>query len=236
VLAQREARVRVPPPARGPRKRSADRGEQCAKAHCSPARIFKQSLSSVFLFPRDTITPGIEQKSSKQPNKLIENVRINSDIKAPEVRVLLDDGENAGVMKTDDALRLAEERELDLILISPKAKPPVARIMNFDKFRYERSKELKKQKAQKAPDTKRIQISPRTARNDLMVQLKKLEKFLSAGHRVEIQLTLRGREKGNKDWARTKLEEFMGMIETPHKVTSDIKSGGRGMLVQLTPE
>jgi len=139
-------------------------------------------------------------------------------------------------MKTDEAIKLAEERELDLILISPKANPPVARIMNFDKFRYERSKELKKQKTQKAPDTKRIQISPRTAKNDLMIQLRKLEKFLSAGHRIEIQLTLRGREKANKEWARVKLEEFMAMIETPHKVTSDIKSGGRGMLVQISPE
>jgi len=139
-------------------------------------------------------------------------------------------------MKTDDALKLAQERELDLILISPNASPPVARVMNFDKYRYERSKELKKQKAQKAPDTKRVQISPRTAKNDLMVQLKKLEKFLTAGHRVEIQLTLRGREKANKEWARVKLEEFMAMIETPHKVTSDVKSGGRGMLVQISPE
>jgi len=139
-------------------------------------------------------------------------------------------------MKRDEALKLAEERELDLILISPNAKPPVARVMDYDKYRYERSKELKKQKAQKAPDTKRVQISPRTAHNDLMVQLRKLEKFLTAGHRVEIQMTLRGREKGNKDWARTKLEEFMAMIETPHKVTGDVKFGGRGMLVQITPE
>jgi len=139
-------------------------------------------------------------------------------------------------MKRDDAMKIAQEKGLDLILISPKADPPVARIMNFDKFRYEKSKELKKQKSQKAPDTKRVQISPRTAKNDLMVQLRKLEKFLGAGHRVEIQLTLRGREKANKEWARAKLEEFMAMIETPHKVTSEVKFGGRGMLVQISPE
>ena len=123
-----------------------------------------------------------------------------------------------------------------MILISPKANPPVARVMDFDKFRYERSKELKKQKSQKAPETKHVQISPRTAKNDLLVQLKKLEKFLSAGHTVEIQLVLRGREKANKDWARTKLEEFMAMIETPHKVTSGIRLGGRGMISQVAPE
>ena len=139
-------------------------------------------------------------------------------------------------MTREKALELAEEKGLDLILISPKANPPVAKIMGFDKFRYERSKELKKQKSQKALDTKRVQISPRTARNDLLIQLRKLEKFLSAGHIVEIQLTLRGREKYNREWAIKKLEEFMAMIEAPHKVTSSIKSGGRGMLVQISPE
>lgn len=139
-------------------------------------------------------------------------------------------------MTREKALELAKEKELDLILISPNANPPVAKIMGFDKFRYERSKELKKQKSQKALDTKRVQISPRTAKNDLLVQLRKLEKFLSAGHIVEIQLTLKGREKYNREWAIKKLEEFMAMIETPHKVTSTIKSGGRGMLVQISPE
>ncbi|OGY57676.1 MAG: translation initiation factor IF-3 [Candidatus Colwellbacteria bacterium RIFCSPHIGHO2_02_FULL_45_17] len=150
--------------------------------------------------------------------------------------MILDDGENAGVMKTGEAIKLAEERGLDLILVTPNASPPVARVMGFDKFRYERSKELKKQKSHKAPETKRVQISPRTAKNDLMIQLKKLEKFLSASHIVEIQLVLRGREKANKEWARMKLEEFMAMIEVPHKVTSEIKFGGRGMIVQISPE
>lgn len=123
-----------------------------------------------------------------------------------------------------------------MVLISPKAKPPVARIINFDKFRYEREKELKKQKRQKAPERKRVQISARTAKNDLLIQLKKLEKFLGAGHRVEIQLVLRGREKGNREWAETKLNEFMEMIVTPHTVVSNIKRGGRGLLVQISPE
>ncbi len=104
---------------------------------------------------------------------------------------------------------MAEERELDLVLISPAATPPIAKITNFDKFRYAREKELKKQKQQKAPETKRIQISGRTAKNDLMIRIRKLEEFLKKGHRVEIQLTLRGREKGNKEWARIKLGEFM---------------------------
>ena len=133
-------------------------------------------------------------------------------------------------------MKLAQEKELDLVLISPNAKPPVAKITNFDKFRYEREKELKKQKRQKAPEMKRIQISGRTAKNDLLTQLRKLEKFMEAGHRIEIQLTLRGREKGNREWAEMKLKEFMDMITVPHRIVSDIKRGGRGLLVQITPE
>jgi len=150
--------------------------------------------------------------------------------------VLDDDGENVGVLGLEEALKLAQDKELDLVLISPKADPPVARIVSFDKFRYEQGKEEKKQKRQKAPEMKRIQISGRTAQNDLQIQQKKLEKFLEAGHRVEIQLTLRGREKGNKEWAKGKLVEFMDMITTPHRVVNDIKPGGRGLLVQISPE
>ena len=150
---------------------------------------------------------------------------------------MLDDtNENVGVLSLHDAMKLAQEKELDLVLISPNAKPPVAKITNFDKFRYKREKELKKQKRQKAPEMKRIQISGRTAKNDLLTQLRKLEKFMEAGHRIEIQLTLRGREKGNREWAEMKLKEFMDMITVPHRIVSDIKRGGRGLLVQITPE
>jgi len=151
------------------------------------------------------------------------------------LRVLDDAGENLGVLSKEDALKLAQDKELDLILISPKANPPVARIMNFDKFRYEHNKELKRQKAQKAPEMKRIQISPRTAKNDLLVKLRRLEKFLEGGHKVEIQVTLRGREKGNKEWAELKLNEFLEMITVPHQITGEVRRGGRGLLMQITP-
>lgn len=166
----------------------------------------------------------------------IEEVRVNNQITDAELRVLDEAGENIGVMSREEAQKIAEERGFDLVLISPKAKPPVARIIDYDKFRYQREKELKRQRRHKAPEMKRIQISARSQKNDLMTRLKKLEAFLQNGHPVEIQLTLRGREKGNKDWARGKLEAFMAEIQTPHKVTTEIKTGGRGLLVQIAPE
>lgn len=144
-------------------------------------------------------------------------------------------GENLGVLKREEALALARpEEKLDLIEIVPTAKPPVCRLMSFDKYRYEREKAEKKERmAQKAPGLKHIQISARAASNDLKIKLRQLEEFLGAGHRVEIQLRLRGREKGNKEWARQKLEQFLAMITTNYERLSQPKLGGRGLLLQI---
>lgn len=133
-----------------------------------------------------------------------------------------------------DALAAAVAKEMDLILIVPNANPPVAKITNFDKFRYERDKELKKQRqAQKTPEMKQIQISLREAKNDLLTKIKRLEKFMEAGHKIEIMLTLRGREKGMNDYAKTKLQEFLEMITTPYNTTQNVIRAGRGFTVQI---
>lgn len=145
-------------------------------------------------------------------------------------------GKNLGVLSREKALALVRPEEgIDLIEIVPRAKPPVARLMSFDKYRYEREKqERKERKAQRVTTLKHVQISARAARNDLLVRLRQLEKFLTEGHPVEIQLRLRGREKRNKEWARGKLEEFLKMIPVEYKMASGIRFGGRGMAVQIT--
>lgn len=137
-------------------------------------------------------------------------------------------------MDLRDALKAAEEKGLDLVLIVPTVSPPIAKITNYDKFRYQKEKEFKKQKqAQKAPDLKQIQISVKEAKNDLLTKVKKLEKFMEAGHKIEIQMTLRGREKFMKDWATMKLKEFLTLISVPYNITQEIKQGGRGMTIQI---
>ena len=141
---------------------------------------------------------------------------------------------NVGVLPLKDALAAAEAKGMDLILIVPNANPPVAKITSFDKFRYEKEKELKKQlQVQKALEMKQVQISVREAKNDLLTKIKRLEKFLEAGHKVEILLTLRGREKGMKDFGRGKLREFLGMITIPHTLTQEISDAGRGLNAQI---
>ncbi|HXF43864.1 MAG TPA: translation initiation factor IF-3 [Candidatus Paceibacterota bacterium] len=160
--------------------------------------------------------------------------RINNEITAKELRVVGDKGENLGVLKTEEAISLAKARGLDLIEIAPNANPPVARIMSFDKFRYQKEKEEKKQRrAEKGKELKHVQITPRAALNDLQVKARKAEEFLEKGHNVEINLSLRGREKGNKEWGLKKLNEFIAIIKTPHKILVPPKPGGRGFITQI---
>lgn len=161
--------------------------------------------------------------------------RINSQITAPELRVIDDMGENLGIMPLEAALKLAIERNVDLIEIVPTAKPPIAKAISFDKFRYQKEKELKKQRAtQKVSEFKQIQISARAAKNDLETKIRKLEDFLKEGHKIQIILVLKGREKYNRQWAFQKLDEFLKMIPSEYKTTMEPKFAGRGLLMQVT--
>lgn len=143
-------------------------------------------------------------------------------------------GENLGVLSREAALKMAEERGQDLIEVAPSAKPPVAKIMSYDKYRYQMEKQLKKQRmAEKGGELKQIRISIRTQEHDLGVAAKKVNKFLAEGNKVGIQITLRGREKAKKDLARQKLDEFLKMVEVEYKVASTPNFGGYGLLVQI---
>jgi translation initiation factor IF-3 len=153
----------------------------------------------------------------------------------PELLVIGDDGKSLGVLKFEDALRIADEKGVDLIEVSPLAKPPVARIMNYDKYRYEESKKLKKQRiAKKNLELKQVQLSGRIAANDLQIKAKKIGEFMAAGHPINIVLTLRGREKGNQQFAHEKLKQFLAILPT-HRVIAPPKFMGRGIHVQIVP-
>jgi len=161
--------------------------------------------------------------------------RINNGITAPELRVIGEKGENLGVLSREKALALARpEADIDLIEISPNAKPPVARLMSYDKFRYEEEKREKKERAaQKSVGMKHVQITARAAGNDLLIKVRAVEKFFAQGHPVEINLRLRGREKRNKDWAMERLREFLKMLPMEYKQLTQPKFGGNGPGVQI---
>lgn len=129
---------------------------------------------------------------------------------------------------------MAVDKGLDLIEIVPTAKPPVAKIMAFDKYRYQQEKLYKKQRAaQKGGDLKHVRISIRTQKNDLDVAARKVNEFLEEGHKVEIQVHLRGREKSMKDLAKQKFRDFLKYITVEHRVTVEPSFGMRGMSAQV---
>lgn len=129
---------------------------------------------------------------------------------------------------------MAVDKGLDLIEIVPTAKPPVAKIMAFDKYRYQQEKLYKKQRAaQKGGDLKHVRISIRTQKNDLDVAARKVNEFLEEGHKVEIQVHLRGREKSMRDLAKQKFRDFLKFITVEHRVTVEPSFGMRGMSAQI---
>lgn len=138
-------------------------------------------------------------------------------------------------MPKEAALNLAKEKNLDLIEIVPTAKPPVAQIISFDKFRYQKEKEWKKQRLaqKKIAELKQVRISPRAARNDLEIKAALVEKFMQAGHKVEVNLFLKGREKYNRDWGLLKLRDFLKIIKIPHEITLEPRFVGKGFVVQV---
>ena len=161
-------------------------------------------------------------------------IRINEKINVREVRAIDETGANLGVIETAEALRLAKEKGLDLVEISPMAIPPVVKIISFDKYRYQEEKKWKKQRAtQKIQEMKQVQISVREAVHDLGVKAVRVNKFLGEGNKVEVLLNLRGREKAHQDLAKTKLRDFIKMVDQEHKILSDIKWTGRGFNIQI---
>ena len=161
-------------------------------------------------------------------------IRINEKINVKEVRAIDETGANLGVIETSEALRLAKEKGLDLVEISPMAMPPVVKIISFDKYRYQEEKKWKKQRAtQKIQEMKQVQISVREAVHDLGVKAVRVNKFLGEGNKVEVLLNLRGREKAHQDLAKTKLRDFIKTVDPEHKILSDIKWTGRGFNIQI---
>ena len=165
------------------------------------------------------------------------SARYNERIKAPEVRVIDAEGKQLGVMPTIQALTKAQELGLDLVEVSPKANPPVVKLINYDKYRYQQEKLAQAQKKhQKKVEVKGIRLSVRTGIHDLEVKAKAADKFLSAGNKVKIDMRLRGREKANTDFAMEQVEKFIGLISTPHVIETPPKRIGGLINAVIAPK
>lgn len=165
-----------------------------------------------------------------------KRLRMNHQIREPQVQVIDSDGKQLGVLPTHEALRLAGEQELDLVEVGPMAKPPLAKIMDYGKYMYQKEKKERGQKTGKSTsqEVKTVKIGFRTEGHDMAISAGKADKFLQKGYRVRLELTLRGREKEMADLGRKKLSDFSKLISGPYLVDDPIKRfpGGVGMLIR----
>jgi len=159
-----------------------------------------------------------------------DRLRINNEIRAQEMRVITATGENLGVLSLDAALAAAKTAGLDLIEISPSAVPPIAKIMDYGKFEYERSKKEKVAKAKvKISETKEVQIKVGTGENDMVLKAKKAAEWLQEGHRVRAELFLKGRYKGMEEaFLKERLEKFLKCIPYAYKVAEPVARSPKG--------
>ena len=160
---------------------------------------------------------------------------INEQIRDREVRLIGEDGEQLGIMSAREAMKIAQEAELDLVKIAPTAKPPVCKIIDYGKFRYEQSrKEKKKKKKQKTVEIKEVRLSPNIDTNDLNTKVNNARKFISKGNKVKVTLRFRGREMAHVQQSRHILDDFAELLTDIAVVEKPAKLEGRNMSMVLT--
>ncbi|WP_232790387.1 translation initiation factor IF-3 [Pelagovum pacificum] len=162
--------------------------------------------------------------------------RVNDRIRAPEIRLIGAEGENVGVISPARAMQMAEEAGLDLVEISPNADPPVCKIMDFGKFKYEQQKrESEARKKQKTIEVKEVKFRPNTDVHDYEVKMKNVFKFLENGDKVKVTLRFRGREMAHQDLGRNLLERVADDVKEIGKVENMPKMEGRQMVMMIGP-
>ena len=165
------------------------------------------------------------------------NYQINDEIRDKEVRVISDNGEQLGIMSSDEALRIAEERDLDLVKIAPGSNPPVCQIMDYGKYRFEQSKREKEaKKNQHTIEVKEIRMSPSIGENDFNTKLKNGQKFLAGGDRLKVTVRFRGREMAHTNIGEQLLRDFAAKCADLANLDKQPKLEGRNMSIFLSPK
>ena len=163
--------------------------------------------------------------------------QINEEIRDKELRVIGADGSQLGIMTSSDALALAEEKDLDLVKIAPNAVPPVCKIMDYGKFRFEQlKKEKEAKKNQKVVEIKEIRMSPSIDTNDFNTKVKSAVKFLNDGNRVKVTVRFRGREMAHTSLGQELLAKFGADCNEIATIAKDAKLEGRNMSMFLSPK
>lgn len=170
-----------------------------------------------------------------EEGKAISDLFINEQIRDKEVRVVGEDGEQLGVMSATDALKLAEEAGVDLVKIAPTAKPPVCKIVDYGKFKYEQTRKDKEaKKKQRTIEIKEIRLSPNIDTNDLNTKVSAARKFIGKGDKVKITLRFRGREMAHMGSSKHILDDFAEALSDMAVIEKAPKVEGRSMTMFLT--
>ncbi len=163
--------------------------------------------------------------------------RINGEIRVPEVRLTGLDGEMIGIVRTSQALAMAEEADVDLVEVAPNARPPVCRLMDYGKFRYQEQKKAQEQKAkQKVIQVKEVKFRPQTDKNDYDTKLRALTRFLTDGNKAKVTLRYRGREMAHQEFGTDLLNKVKEDLADIAQVESFPKLEGRQMIMVLAPK
>ncbi|BCK85947.1 translation initiation factor IF-3 [Dysosmobacter sp. NSJ-60] len=162
---------------------------------------------------------------------------LNEDIHDKEIRLIGSDGEQMGIVSSEEALKIADAQGLDLVKISPQANPPVCKLMNYGKFRFEQSKREKEaRKNQRVVEVKEIRMSPGIDIGDFNTKLKNAQKFIADGNRVKVSVRFRGREMAHTDIGRALLDKFAEQCAETASLDKGAKLEGRMMSIFLSPK
>lgn len=165
------------------------------------------------------------------------NVQINEQIRDKEVRVIGQDGAQLGIMSAMEAQKLADAAELDLVKIAPQAVPPVVKIIDFSKFRYEQKRREKEQKKkQRVIEVKEVRLSPNIDTNDLNTKVGAARKFLEKGNKIKVNLRFRGREMSRMMQSKYILEDFAAQLADISQVEKAPKAEGRSLILIISPK
>lgn len=166
-----------------------------------------------------------------------ETQQINGEIRDKELRVISADGEQLGIMSAAEALKIAEDQDLDLVKIAPQAKPPVCKIMDYSKYRYEKAKrEKENRKNQKQIEMKEIRLSVTIDVGDFNTKVNQAKKFLASGHKLKISIRLKGRMMTHSDLGIENMKRFAASLEEEANVDKAPKLEGRQILMFLSPK
>ena len=192
-------------------------------------------MRGYFLYPRflcRLITADVRRRY----RTIAREALINEEIRAREMRVISADGEQLGIMSRDEALGLAEQKNLDLVCIAPKAEPPVCKILDYGKYKYDQQKKEKEaKKKQHTTQIKEIRLSTCIEEHDIMVKAKTGAKFLKDGNKLKVSLRFRGRERDYVSTGQEVMEKFAEAVSEVGTVEKKPKFEGRSLTMILSP-